>query len=150
VDATETTVKFLESTDLFSGLSHRTLKKLVQAGAELRFPPGEKVTVAGESVAGARAFSQRGVLFHLVLEGSADVLRGGTAIARIGPGEYFGEISLIDGGPRTTDVVAGPDGMTTFAIEKWTFRALLEEHPEIAIPMLTTMAGKLRAAESRT
>ncbi len=149
MDSTETTVRFLESTDLFSGLSHRTLKKLVQAGAELRFPPGEKVTVEGESVAGARAFSERGVLFHLVLQGSADVRKGGTPIGTIGPGGYFGELSLIDGGPRTADVVAGPEGMTTFALEKWTFRTLLDEHPEIAFPMLSSMAAKLRAAESR-
>ena len=149
MDSTASTVKFLESTDLFAGLSPRTLKKLVQAGTELRFPPGEKVTVEGESVAGARAFSERGVLFHLVLEGAADVFQRGAAIAKIGPGDYFGELSLIDGGPRTADVVAGPDGLTTFGLEKWTFRTLLEEHTEIAVPMLTTMAGKLRAAESR-
>lgn len=150
MESTEATVKVLESTDLFSGLSPRTLKKLVQSGAEGRFPPGEMVTIEGESVAGFRVFSARGVLFHLVLEGSGSVLKGGEEIGKIGPGDYFGELSLIDGEPRTADVVAGPDGLTTFALEKWTFQTLLEEHPEVAVPMLTTMVGRLRAAETRS
>ena len=149
MESTEAVVKVLESTDLFANLSQRTLKKLVQAGAEGQFPPGEKVTIEGESVAGFRVFSARGVLFHLVLEGSGDVLKGGEEIAKVGPGDYFGELSLIDGEPRTADVVAGPAGMKTFALEKWTFQTLLEEHPEVAIPMLTVMVGRLRAAETR-
>ena len=148
MDSTEAIVKVMESTDLFSGLSHRTLKKLVQAGEEGRFPPGEKVTIEGESVAGFKTFSVRGVLFHLVLEGSGEVVKGGTTVATIGPGQYFGELSLIDGEPRTADVVAGPEGMTTFALEKPTFKALLDEHPEVAVPMLSVLARRLRATEA--
>ncbi len=148
MDSTEAIVTVMESTDLFSGLSHRTLKKLVHAGEEGRFPPGEKVTVEGESVAGFKTFSARGVLFHLVLEGSGDVVKGGTTVATLGPGQYFGELSLIDGEPRTADVVAGPEGMTTFALEKPTFKALLDEHPEVAVPMLSVLARRLRAAEA--
>ena len=63
------------------------------------------------------------------------------------PGAYFGEISLIDGRPRSADVVAGEGGLRTLALSKWTFEDLLEKHPEIAVPMLRVLAARLRADE---
>jgi len=56
-------------------------------------------------------------------------------------------VSLIDGKPRSADIVAGDDGLTTLGLAKWTFHELLETHPEIAVPMLRVMTARLRAAE---
>ncbi len=86
---------------------------------------------------------------HVVLEGT----RAGQRARRagqpvLGPGAYFGELSLIDGAPRSADVVAGPDGLTTFALSKWTFEDLLDKHPEVAVPMLRVAVARLRALES--
>ena len=68
--------------------------------------------------------------------------------ATLGEGAYFGELSLVDGGPRSAGVVAGDGGLTTFAIPKWTFDELLTKHPEVAVPMLRVLCGRLRRAEA--
>jgi CRP/FNR family transcriptional regulator len=76
------------------------------------------------------------------------VSRRGTVVGTVGPGAYFGELSLIDGEPRSAEVVAGDDGLQTFALTKWSFEALMEEHPEVAVPMLRVMTARLRRAEA--
>ena len=95
----------------------------------------------GEDVGGWRAFSPKGVEFHIVLTGSATVTVDDAHHGGLGRGDYFGELSLIDGEPRSADITAGPDGLTTFALSKWQFEELLEEHPHIAISMLRVMAA---------
>jgi len=85
---------------------------------------------------------------HVVLSGSAEALVDGKPHGRLGAGEYFGELSLVDGLPRSAEVRAGPDGLSTFAITKWTFADLIEDHPEVAVPMLHVMVARLRAAEA--
>jgi predicted metalloprotease with PDZ domain len=85
------------------------------------------------------------------LMGRFDVTRftvDGKPHGRLGTGEYFGELSLVDGLPRSAEVRAGPDGLSTFAITKWTFADLIEDHPEVAVPMLHVMVARLRAAEA--
>jgi CRP-like cAMP-binding protein len=141
-------VAMLEKLDLFAGLSNRVLRRLAQSGREERYDPGAAVLQEGEPVSGFRAFSEKGVELHVVLQGGADVSVGGTSHGTLSPGDYFGELSLIDGAPRSADVTAGPDGLRTFALPKWTFEALLADHPEIAVPMLKVMVGRLRASEA--
>jgi CRP-like cAMP-binding protein len=72
----------------------------------------------------------------------------GRTVDTLGPGEYFGELSLIDGQPRSADVVAGDGGLSTFALPRWSFDELLTSHPEIAIPILRVVAARLRRAEA--
>lgn len=139
----------LASTDLFHGVSRRTLERIERNGELLSFAPGAFVTEEGAKTTGLAAFGPRGAYFHLVLEGSGEVRREGATIGEVGPGSYFGELSLIDGEPRSADVVAGPEGLRTFALDKWQFETLLEEHPEVAIPMLKVMIARLRTAEAR-
>ncbi|MEZ5115015.1 MAG: Crp/Fnr family transcriptional regulator [Candidatus Nanopelagicales bacterium] len=138
----------LEKTDLFAGLSKRALHRVERDGEVKDFEAGAVITAEGTPVAGFAAFSPTGAYFYLVLSGSGEVRHGDTVVISIGPGSYFGELSLIDGKPRSADVVAGPDGMTAFVLDKWKFEALLEEHPEVAIPMLRVMTARLRAAEA--
>lgn len=139
----------LGAIDLFAGLSPKVLKRIQASGEEQRFLPGAHVTEEGASVAGLKAFSQTGVYFHFVLDGSGSVRKDANYIGAVHPGEYFGELSLIDGLPRSADVVASDEGLTTFAIPKWTFESILEEHPEVAVPMLKVMCARLRQSESR-
>ena len=138
----------LTGVDLFAGLSPRVLSKIASSGHETTFAPGAAIVVQGEAVTGFKAFSPSGVEMHVVLSGSADVLVNGNPGSSLGPGAYFGELSLIDGAPRSADVIAGPDGLTTFALSKWTFEDLLEKHPEVAVPMLRVVVARLRALES--
>ena len=145
---TDELVAVLEKVDLFHDLRPRVLRRIAEAGREESFAAGEPVIVQGEEVSGFRSFSQRGVEMHVVLTGSALASVRGQQHAELRPGEYFGELSLIDGLPRSAEVRAGPDGLSTFAITKWTFADLIEDHPEVAVPMLHVMVARLRAAEA--
>jgi CRP-like cAMP-binding protein len=149
VASTDEIIEHLGRTDLFAGLSPKVLKQIERDGEEQRFEPGALVTVEGAQVGGMAPFSRTGVFFHLVLDGTGEVRQQGQPIGTVRSGSYFGELSLIDGEPRSADVVAGDDGLTTFALTKWTFEALLEQHPEVAVPMLRVVASRLRAAEAK-
>ena len=138
----------LNGVDLFTGLSPRVLARIVESGHEATYAPGKAVVVQGDSVAGFKAFAPGGVEMHVVLEGGATVVLTGVEAKVLTPGDYVGELSLIDGAPRSADVVAGPEGLTTFALSRWTFEDLLEKHPEVAVPMLRVVVARLRALES--
>jgi len=138
-------VAVLGTVDLFHGLSPKVLAHIAEAGHQATYAAGDAVIVQGDSVTGFKAFSPTGVEMHVILEGAARVDVDGVTHNHLGPGEYFGEIALIDGRPRTADVVAEPGGLSTLAISKWTFEDLLEKHPEVAVPMLRVLASRLRA-----
>jgi len=139
----------LGQTDLFAGVSPKVLKQLAGGGEIQEFAAGDVVTAEGAAVGGLAPFSRTGVFFHLAIEGSGEVRKGGQSVATVGPGDYFGELSLIDGEPRSADVIAGDGGLRTFAMNKWSFETLLEEHPEVAVPMLHVLAARLRVDEAR-
>lgn len=141
-------VAMLGTIDLFAGLPASVFRRLEQDGQRRSYTAGEAVTHAGDSVGGFVPFSREGVMFHVVLAGAGEVSQHGAVIGQVGPGQYFGELSLIDAGPRTADVVAGLDGLETFALTKWTFADLLAEHPEVAVPMLRVMTARLRRCEA--
>jgi CRP-like cAMP-binding protein len=138
----------LASVDLFAGLKPAVLQRIAESGHVAEFPAGERVVQAGESVSGFRAFSPKGVEMHVVSSGGAQVLVNGQQVRTLGRGSYFGELSLIDGAPRSADIVAGDAGLRTFALPKWSFESLLADHPEIALPMLRVVAARLRRAEA--
>ena len=124
----------LAQVDLFSGLSQRNLARIARSGREVDHKPGKEVVTQGRG----------GIAFHLVLGGSADLEIGGQLRKRLDAGDYFGEISLLDGKPRTATVRAGDDGLRTFAITAWEFQALLREQPQIARALLITLCARIR------
>lgn len=142
-------VTVLEKVDLFHGLDRKVLRRIAESGREETFDPGQTVLAQGEEVGGFRSFSSKGVEMHVILAGNAQASVDDRVHGTLDPGDYFGELSLIDGLPRSAAVVAGERGMTTFALAKWTFNDLLERHPEVAVPMLRVMTARLRAAEHR-
>ena len=128
----------LAQVDLFSGLSRRDLGRIARSGRQVDHKPGNEVVTQGRS----------GVGFHLVLDGSADLEIGGRIRKRLGAGDYFGEISLLDGKPRTATVRAGEGGLRTFGITAWEFQGLLKERPQVARALLITLCGRIRDAEA--
>ncbi len=79
----------------------------------------------------------------MLLDGQAKVEVNGRTRRRLGPGDFFGEIALLDGGPRTATVTTVTPVHVLF-IARWNFRELLNDQPALAIKMLEAVAAKLR------
>src|SRR5436190_2184104 len=115
----------LAGVPLFSGLSRRHLKHVASLAQEEEFDEGETLAEEGEA----------GDAFYVLMQGEARVERGGRKIAGLLPGDFFGEIALIDGGPRTATVVAETP-IQTMTIHRRRFQKMLEEDPSIVVQML--------------
>lgn len=137
-DPTTDTVTALRGVDLFAGLSDKALRKLAAKTRAVEHEAGKDVVAEG----------REGTGFHLVRAGSAEVVVHGRVARTLGPGDYFGEISLIDGRPRSATVRAtGP--LSTLSLVSWDFAPLLQEAPEITHALLLAMCARLRDAEGR-
>jgi CRP/FNR family transcriptional regulator, cyclic AMP receptor protein len=132
-------VDALARTDLFAGLGKKHLNSIASQARLVHHQEGKDITEQGGGAAG----------FHLIKEGTASVLVSGSARPSLGPGDYFGEISMIDGQPRSATVHADTE-MTTISIPSWSFHPILEEEPEVAKVLLKVLCARLRAAESRS
>jgi CRP/FNR family transcriptional regulator, cyclic AMP receptor protein len=126
----------LAQVPLFEGLSRRHLKRLAEHADEISFR--EKETIVEED--------QPGGSFFAIVEGEVKVRQGGRVIATAGPGEFFGEISLLDGGPRTATVVADTP-VVAIRLFKSSFDRVVKEEPQVAGKILTVVARRLREAE---
>lgn len=131
-------VETLRRVPLFAGLEGRELGRLGNLMRESRFAEGDSITTEGES----------GVGFFVIEDGNATVSRGGEILRTLKPGDHFGEIALIDEGPRSATVVATTD-LRCRAIAAWEFKTFVIEHPEVAWPLLETLVARLREAEGR-
>ncbi len=136
----------LGSVDIFRGLRPRVLKRLAQAGRVTVAPPGGEIVRAGESVSGFHAHSP--LQMHVILAGDATVRVNGQVVEHLVANHYFGDLALIDGQPRSADVVAGDSGLTTWALGKFDFDKVVEEHPEVLLPILQVVVARLRRAEA--
>ena len=126
--------ELLGSVSLFEGLSKGDLTKIEKLGKEVEFPKGKTIVTEGED----------GVGFHLILEGKAAVIVGGRKRSTMGPGQWFGELSLIDRGPRTATVTTETP-VLTFSLLSWEFLPLIEKNPKIARKIMIEMCRRLRA-----
>jgi CRP/FNR family cyclic AMP-dependent transcriptional regulator len=131
-------VQSLKGVQLFSGVRDRELKRLANVMRESRFNEGDVIATEGRS----------GIGFFLIEEGNASVSLHGEIIRTLGPGDHFGEIALIDEGPRSASVTASTD-LRCRGMAAWEFRSFVQEHPEVAWPLLQTLASRLREAEDR-
>ncbi len=131
-----TVIDRLASVDLFRGLSRKELKRLATLAREVSHHPGHAAVAEGHL----------GVGFHLILDGTASVTSAGVQRHPLGPGDYFGEISLIDGQPRSASVVADGE-LRTLYIPREEFSSLLDQHPEISRALLMGLCARLRAVE---
>jgi CRP-like cAMP-binding protein len=129
-------VDLLAGVPLFAGLSRKHLRQLAEHADIATFREREQIVEAG----------QPGGTFHVILEGEARVSRGGRTIDRMAPGDFFGEISLLDGGPRTASVTAETP-VTTIRIFKRSFDRVVASEPGVASKILLVVARRLREAE---
>ena len=122
---------------LFAGLSKRHLRRVAKLARIRRFAPGSPMVRAGDA----------GRSFYVLLDGSAKVVRSGARSRRLGIGDYFGEMALIDDAPRSADVVADEE-VLALTIDRAGFTKLLRAEPALAQALLRMLAGRLRAAEA--
>ena len=131
-------VELISDVPLFQGLSKKELKTLADNFTQRTFREGTELTAEG----------QGGVGFFIIESGEAIVTVDGLERRRLGAGDYFGEIALIDGGMRTATITAVSDG-TSYGLTPWQFRPLVESNASIAWPLLEAMAKRTRDIESQ-
>lgn len=129
-------VEYLRKVALFSGLTDRALSTIAGKAEVLEYEPGQYIVRQ----------KQIGTGFYLIVRGRARVVRGGDELAVLGPGQFFGELSVLDQSPRMAHVVAA-EPTVCLALASWDFIKLLEGNPKIAVAMLQELARRLRGAE---
>jgi CRP/FNR family cyclic AMP-dependent transcriptional regulator len=130
-------VELLQRVPLFAELRPKELEKLSGSFKERTFAAGDSVASEGEGGAG----------FFVIESGEAVVRVHGDERGHLGPGDYFGDIAMIDQGDRTASIEAQSD-LKCYGLTFWDFRPLVESDARIAWPLLQAMAKRLRAAES--
>jgi CRP/FNR family transcriptional regulator, cyclic AMP receptor protein len=122
---------------LLASLSARERQGLLEHARKRTWAAGDTVVREGEP----------GLNVFLIASGHARIGRAGdAALARLGPGDFFGELALIEEEPRTATVTADDD-LTCYLVPNWEFRSLLNEHPAIALPMLKRVIARLHQLE---
>ena len=124
---------------LFSDLERRELERIADSFKERHYSAGDTVASEGQSGAG----------FFVIGDGTATVSVKGQDRGTLGPGQYFGEIALIDEGSRTATITAETD-MTCYGMTFWEFRPIVETDARIAWKLVQALAHKLREADARS
>ena len=131
--------ELLAQIPLFEGLSHGELARIGRSFKERRFSAGDTVAAEGAG----------GVGFFVIGEGTASVDVHGEQRGRLGPGDYFGEIALIDDQARRTATITADSDLTCYGLTSWEFRPLVETNAQIAWKLLQVMAKRLRESEQQ-
>lgn len=126
----------LASVPLLAGLNTRIRHRLAETGKRRTYAADEEIVREGST----------GTALYIVLSGTARVVRGGEAIGEVKAGDFFGELALIEEHPRSASVVAAVE-TECLLFPAWEFTALLEEHPEIAVPIMRALIGRLHRRE---
>jgi CRP/FNR family transcriptional regulator, cyclic AMP receptor protein len=127
----------LKTVPLFSSCTKKELDAIASIVKEVSFEAGRTICKEGES----------GVGLHVVVEGETKVQIGGRTRRRLGPGSFFGEVALLDGGPRSATVIAETP-VKTLAIPAWAFRSVIRTQPGLALKMLEEVCRRLRSANA--
>jgi CRP/FNR family cyclic AMP-dependent transcriptional regulator len=130
-------IELIGRVPLFHGLSRALLDRVAALTEEITYNAGRVIV---EKDTPGRAF-------YVIVDGTARVVKGQIVTARreaeLGPGDFFGELALLDGERRAATVIATTD-LTTIRIERTPFRRLLREEPELALKLLEGMARRTR------
>ena len=137
---TEKTIRALSSAALFRGLNHRQLERFAQRFVERTYDEDEVIVGQGKGGEG---------LFIIVL-GAAKAVRempngGSIQVNDFGSGDYFGELALLDDGPRTASVIT-TEPTTCVVLTRWDFLGMLKKDAETAVAILQELAKRFRAA----
>ena len=123
----------LSGARLFDGVDAEGMERIAAVAVEVDFPADHVIARQGDIGTG----------FFVIVSGGARVVRDGELLARLGPGDFFGELSVLDGQPRLAQVLA--DGPTScLALATWDFEAVLLDEPRVTLAILRGVARRLR------
>lgn len=125
----------LAGVPLFAGISAESMQRLADVAGEQDFAAGQFIVRQG----------QVGTGLYVILSGSVKVLRGSDVVARLGQGEFFGELSVIDQVPRNASVEAA-ESTVVLALASWDLFALLESDPKLSLNMIRGLVARVRLA----
>ncbi len=126
----------LAQVPLLAGLPDKVRRRLAEIGKRRRYGRDETIVREGES----------GIAFYIVLSGSCRVEQRGERIGQLGAGDFFGELALIEDHARTATVIANEE-TECLGFTRWEFTALLDEHPQVAVPMMHVLIRRLHRRE---
>ena len=126
----------LASVPLLAGLEARIRRRLAETGKRRTYSPDEEIVREGST----------GTALYIILSGNARVVRGGDRIGEVKAGDFFGELALIEEHPRSASVISNTE-TECLLFPAWEFSALLGEHPEIAVPIMKALIGRLHRRE---
>jgi CRP-like cAMP-binding protein len=131
--------ELLGACPLFQGIDEQGLARLAEVATTVDFPPGHVIARQGDIGTG----------FFVIVEGSVRVVRDGEVVARLGAGEFFGELSVLDRQPRNATVSA-ETATRCLALASWDFDKVLLEQPALTLAILRGVAARLREATDAT
>ena len=118
-------MEMLQKAPLWSGLTEKELRVIARSFKELKYESGDIIVRKGEA----------GIGFYLVADGSVEVRSDGKVLSKLGPGKFFGEMSILDGQPRSADVVA-LEPSRCLALTSWSFKSIVSNQPKMALKLL--------------
>ncbi len=125
--------EMLRSVPLFSGLKPKQIKTIIGSGKQTNYVTGTHIVKEGDD----------GVGFYLIVDGDVEVRRKGKLLSKLGKGDFFGEMSLIDRQPRSADVIATTP-VTCFGLTSWIFSGIVRTEPDIAMNLMRELVRRLR------
>ena len=129
----DTVLARLAEITIFAGCSKKELQEIVRLTTEVTVPAGRVLTTEGD----------HGVEFAIVLDGTAEVSKRGKVVHTLTAGSHYGEMSLLDAGPRTATITA-TSPMSLAVVARNEFGQLLEESPALSQAILRGLARRLR------
>jgi len=127
----------IKQAKLFQGLPESELRSLEKQMKIVKHPAGHEIVVKGEN----------GVGFMIILDGTVTVSTVQGKSRKLGPGDSFGEMALLDHEGRSANIKADTD-VSLATIPEWNFKPFLKEHPEVTYRLLVVLSQRVRQAES--
>jgi CRP-like cAMP-binding protein len=125
--------ELLSAAHLFDGVDAEGMEQIAAVAVEVEFPTGHVIARQGEIGTG----------FFVIVSGAVRVIRDGEILATLGPGDFFGELSVLDGRPRIAQVVTS-EPTECLALATWDFEAVLLDQPKVSLAILRGLASRLR------
>ena len=130
--------EFLGRVPIFASCTAEEIAAIAGVAQEGFFQPGQIIVTQGTP----------GQAFYMITRGRVEILRDGHSLGAFGPGDFFGEMALLDSAPRSATIRA-IDDVGCLMLSSWDFKALLERHPSIAIKLLEVLSRRLRVTDER-